>query len=249
MPGGNTATQNLRGNRLFGDKSVFCGENQTDLSRKVYFIRHHFFIYIFSEIYGVSCLLGNKIKFKNTYNKKNNIKWVITIIIWTFILSVVINMMSSGLMPSLSIGPSFLILIMLVFLGIVFDIIGVAVTTASEVSFHSMASKGINGAKEALSLIKHAEKVSNFCNDVVGDISGIISGSAAAIIVTQISTSSAENTLLSLFVTALVSSFTVGGKALGKGVAMRRANSIVYRVALVVYYKNRIFSFKRKEER
>lgn len=197
----------------------------------------------------MNCLLGSKIKFKNTYNKKNDIKWVITIIIWTFILSVVINTMSSGLMPSLNIGPAFLILVMLVLMGILFDIIGVAVTTASEVSFNSMATKGIKGAKEALTLIKHAEKVSNFCNDVVGDISGIISGSAAAIIITRISTSDAENTFFSLLVTALVASFTVGGKAFGKGLAMRRANSIVYRVALVVYYKNKFLRFNRKEER
>ena len=199
----------------------------------------------------MNCRLGSnsKIKFKNTYNKKNNVKWVVTIVIWTFILSVIINMMSSGLMPSLSIFPAFLVLVMLVFMGIIFDIIGVAVTTASEVSFHSMATKGIKGAKEALSLIKHAEKVANFCNDVVGDISGIISGSAAAVIITKISVSSAENTFLSLFVTALVASFTVGGKAMGKGIAMRRANSIVYRVALIIYYKNRILRFNRKEER
>ena len=38
---GNTATHNLKGNHLFGDKSALCGEIRADLSRKVYFVHYH----------------------------------------------------------------------------------------------------------------------------------------------------------------------------------------------------------------
>ena len=35
-------------------------------------------------------------------------------------------------------------------------------------------------------LIRNAGKVSSFCNDVIGDISGVISGTASALIVFNI---------------------------------------------------------------
>jgi Mg2+/Co2+ transporter CorB len=81
---------------------------------------------------------------------------------------------------------AFVVLAVFVFVGIVFDIIGVAVTSASPKPFHSMASHREAGAAEALTLLRNAEKVSSFCNDVVGDISGIISGTTAAIIAARL---------------------------------------------------------------
>ena len=190
--------------------------------------------------------LGNKIKFKNTSNKKNDLKWVITIIVWTFVISVAINYSSSSVLPNLDIFQAFLLLFVLVMTGVVFDIIGIAVATATEVPFHSMASKHVKGAKQAIGLVGSADKVSNFCNDVVGDIVGIISGGTAAIIVTEISSGGANSTVLSLVITAAVAALTVGGKAFGKGLAMRRANAIVYKVAVLIYYKDKVFGKKTK---
>ena len=190
--------------------------------------------------------LGNKIKFKNTSNKKNDVKWVITIIVWTFVISVAINYSSSSVLPNLDIFQAFLLLFVLVMTGVVFDIIGIAVATATEVPFHSMASKHVKGAKQAIGLVGSADKVSNFCNDVVGDIVGIISGGTAAIIVTEISSGGVNSTVLSLVITAAVAALTVGGKAFGKGLAMRRANAIVYKVAVLIYYKDKVFGKKTK---
>ncbi len=64
-----------------------------------------------------------------------------------------------------------------------FDIIGIAVTTAKEMPFHAMAANKVEEAKYAIKLVKNASQVSNFCNDVIGDISGIISGSLGATII------------------------------------------------------------------
>ena len=63
---------------------------------------------------------------------------------------------------------AFVVLACFILLGIVFDIIGVAVTAADERPFHSMAAHRTPGAREALGLIRKANKVSSFCNDVVG---------------------------------------------------------------------------------
>ena len=59
-----------------------------------------------------------------------------------------------------------------------------AVATANEKPFHSMASRKVPGALEAIRLLRNAERVSSICNDVVGDICGVVSGSASATIAT-----------------------------------------------------------------
>ena len=79
-----------------------------------------------------------------------------------------------------------LILALFIGLGILFDIIGVAVTAADPRPFHSMAAHKEKGAKEALKLLRNADRVSSVCNDVVGDICGIVSGATGAVIVARL---------------------------------------------------------------
>lgn len=171
-----------------------------------------------------------KVKFKPSSSKKADKSWVIKTIIITFTLSAVFNILSSGIMNLVSIWIAVGILLFIIFTGIVFDIIGMAVTTASEAPFHSMATKRVRYANRAIGLIKAKDKVSNFCNDVVGDICGIISGSASAAVVAYILkiSPSVNGFLLSLVITSLVAALTVGGKAMGKTFAIRRSNTIVY---------------------
>lgn len=126
---------------------------------------------------------------------------------------------------------AFLVLIFFIFLGVVFDIIGVSVTVADPVPFHSMASHRERGAAEALRLIRHSEKVASFCNDVVGDISGIVSGATSAAIVANLMRDlSTENIFLQLIVSGCVAGLTIGGKALGKTVAINNSTKIVFTV-------------------
>ena len=129
-----------------------------------------------------------------------------------------------------------LILLLFIALGILFDIIGVAVTAANPKPFTSMAAHRVKGAKEALYLIRNAEKVASCCNDVVGDICGIVSGSTAAVIVTHLQRDlSTTSVLISIGATALISGITIGGKALGKTVAINQCTSVVYRVARIMH--------------
>ena len=126
---------------------------------------------------------------------------------------------------------AFIILGAFILLGILFDILGVAATAASETPFHAMAARRVPGAKQAIWLTRNAEKVGSFCNDVVGDISGIISGSTAAVIISRLQEDlQIENVIMPLVITGLVAGLTVGGKALGKGVAIRHCNDIVFTV-------------------
>jgi len=78
-------------------------------------------------------------------------------------------------------------------------------------------------------------------DDVVGDICGIVSGTTTAVIVVRLQTAFAlpESVLLSVAVTALVSGLTIGGKALGKTVALNKSTSVVYWVGRFLHLFHR----------
>ena len=106
-------------------------------------------------------------------------------------------------------------------------------TAADPKPFHSMAAHKEKGGREAIRLLQNANQVSSVCNDVVGDICGIVSGSTAAVIVTQRDLST-TSVLISIGVTALISGITIGGKALGKSMAINDCTKVVYRVARIM---------------
>ena len=164
-------------------------------------------------------------------------KWVLVVSAWTFVLSVVISLASEMLLENIrSLLLSVLILIIVITIGVIFDTIGIAAAAANEVPFHAKAAKKIFGAKQAIYLVRNADQVSNFCNDVIGDISGILSGVIGAAIVFRFVAEQPDldRAFLSILVTGLVSSLTVGGKAVGKMVALENANSIMFMVSVVL---------------
>lgn len=183
---------------------------------------------------------------------KHNIKWVIKTILWTFAMAIFFSLITEKLMENLNIFFAFIILIVIIFIGIIFDIIGIAVTSADEKPFHSMASNQVLEAKYAIKLIKNAGKVSNFCNDVVGDICGIISGAAGASIIYEvIETFNIKNgTIISIIMTGVIASFTVGGKAIGKEIAINKSEKILFNVAkFIKFFENKLgIKFLRKSD-
>ena len=142
-------------------------------------------------------------------------RWVIFITIFAFLLSVFMSTFSDILLRKSNTAVAFIVLIAIIFIGILFDIIGVAVTVTDEKPFHSMAASKVKGAKSSLMLIRNASRVSNVCNDVIGDICGIISGSSAAFIVTQVDFSDVgfmSAAVFSVILSGIVASLTIGGK-------------------------------------
>ena len=152
-------------------------------------------------------------------------------------------------MDNSSMGVAFVILLMIVFLGIAFDIIGVAVTSADEKPFHSMAARKMPGAQEAIKLLRNAERVSSICNDVIGDICGVVSGSAAATITAQILTNFTFTwpRMIMLMMSALVAGLTVGGKAIGKTFAINSCTKIIYQVGKMIWRLRRLVPRGRKK--
>ena len=169
-----------------------------------------------------------------------DLKWIITIIIISFLLSVGLSFVSEITIKKATLLISILITLLFIFLGILFDIIGVAVTASDEAIFHSMSSRKVKGARVAVKFKKNADKVSSFCCDVVGDICGVISGASGITITLLLVNNYSFNSLLAaLVVTGVISSITIGGKALGKSLAINKSNIILYEFSkfVSIFYK------------
>ena len=162
---------------------------------------------------------------------KQNIKWILLITSLTFVISIIFSYLSETILKKSNIVIELLVLLTVILIGIIFDMIGVAVTTCAEHPFHAMASRKIKGAKTAIKLIKNKDKVSSFCNDVIGDICGIVSGTSGVIIAASIAK---DSIICSLLVTATISSLTIGGKALGKKVAVNKSENITKIVSKIL---------------
>lgn len=186
--------------------------------------------------------------------RNKTIRWVVTIFLVTIVISGTISFVSDEVMSNSGIVTAFLILLAIIFVGIVFDIIGMAVATADEKPFHSMAARKVPGAQAAIKLLRNAERVSSICNDVVGDICGVVSGSASATIAAQILNSMEFGfpQVVTLAMSALCAGLTVGGKAVGKTFAVNSATEIVHLVGRLIHWTQRfpdLFRKKKKNKR
>lgn len=178
--------------------------------------------------------------------EKSSGRWAAEVFFIAVALSAVLSFASDRALDGAGMIAAFAVLLLFVLLGIFFDIIGVAVTAADEKPFHSMAARKTPGAREALNLIRKADKVSSFCNDVVGDICGIIAGSTVAVIVARLRMDFGVPTMAaSLALTALASGMTIGGKALGKSFAIARSTEVLQMVGRFLH----LFSGRKNKKK
>ncbi|MBQ8525200.1 MAG: hypothetical protein IJ460_00545 [Clostridia bacterium] len=182
---------------------------------------------------------------------KPNNKWVRLVTAVAFVISILLSIVTNTVVNDLYLAAAFIVLLAVIASGIFFDVIGLAVATATEVPFHAKAAKRLIGARESIYLIRNADKVSSFCNDVIGDIAGVISGGLAASIVVKIQTSipGAAGIWLNLLLTASVSAVTIGGKAYFKTIAMNKSYSIVEKCGIVIYKISNLSRLKSNEKR
>ena len=147
---------------------------------------------------------------------KDSLRWFIIIFITTFVLSITFSYISTNALNSLEVLPAIVILIAVILVGIVFDIIGVAITVANEHEFHAKATKKAKGSKASLFLIRNSAKVANICADVIGDICGVLSGAISAIVASKMASQYGISFNLQFILSAMVASLTVGEKHLVK---------------------------------
>ena len=177
--------------------------------------------------------------------KRFEYKWIITVFLASFFITGTLSFVSNELMGGINITASVVVLIFFISVGVLFDMIGLAVATAEEKQFHSMAARRIQSAKYAVKLIKNAEKVSSFCNDVIGDIAGIMSGATGTVIAAVLFTGEKTNIFGTLLLTAGTAAVMVGAKAFGKSAAINHSNHIVNIVSKIICF---FAGFKKKKK-
>lgn len=186
--------------------------------------------------------IKKQLETKKEKKSKTNYIWVIQLAIIAFIISFSFSFLAEVSLKNTTLFISVIVVLIFIGIGVLFDMIGVAVTTADEAPFHSMSSRKIKTAKVAVILKKNASRVSSFCNDVIGDICGIISGSAGVVIANIISkTTNIPFLICTLFTTATIAALTIGGKAFEKTFAIEKSNMILYNFArtISVFYKEK----------
>ena len=161
--------------------------------------------------------------------RRRAVSWVIFVFFLSFVLSLLMSWSSSTALSAVGITLATLTVLILVTIGILFDILGVAVTSADKPPLVAMTTRRVPGARQALWMVQNADRMASVCNDVVGDICGIVSGATGAVIVARLQKGlNLESVLISVGVTALISGATIGGKALGKPFAMNQSKRVVH---------------------
>ncbi len=162
----------------------------------------------------------------------------------SFLLAVVVNWGSNLALHRVHAIIAFLVVLLLIVVNIVFDILGTSVTAAELPPFNAMASKKVPGARQALWLVRNADAVANFCNDVVGDVAGAVTGAAGATVALRLSLvmqgQSWTEQVLNLVIVGVISGLTVGGKAAGKTVAIEQATAVVMAAGRIIYWAEQI---------
>lgn len=178
-----------------------------------------------------------RLKKSDKKREKSNVIWVLEIMIIALVISFCFSFGSETILPNVNMMIGILLVFLFIGVGIIFDMVGVAVTASDEKPFHSMSAQKVRGANVAIKFKNNANKVSSFCCDVIGDICGIISGSAGVIVAKSISTTiNTDLFFTTLTITSIIAALTIGGKALGKSIAINKSNMILYEFAKVISY-------------
>lgn len=174
---------------------------------------------------------------KVLHNKNNYWQQGVRMALVAFIIAIIMSLTTETLNKQVNMFLAFLILSFIVLLGIVFDIIGTAVMASQESPFHSMSAKRVKGAKQSIRLVRQADMVASFCNDIVGDIANTVAGAAGASIVIRLLDIYPEGKfVLGILMIALIAAVTVGGKAVGKSIALKNWIMIIHTVGKILYW-------------
>lgn len=169
---------------------------------------------------------------KQKLNKSKNKKtwvWPLIVLILAISLSLSFSILSEFILSGAIMVIAIIVILVFITIAILTDMIGLAVASANIEHFNAMAARKVKGSKQALSLVRNADKVSSVLNDVIGDVCGILSGAAGASIVAKIALDNSGNfmaILIPSLIAAIIAGLTIFGKALFKKIAIKHANTI-----------------------
>ncbi|MEL1135194.1 hypothetical protein AAC978_08400 [Desulfitobacterium sp. THU1] len=170
--------------------------------------------------------------------KRKSWKHILFVFLLSFTLAVIASLGTEILMRKTNIIVALTLLLVIIIINIGFDVIGIAATAATEKPHHAKAANRVPGARQTVFLVRHADTVANFANDIVGDVTGALSGGMSASIVLDMLRTypglESQEIWIDTLMIALVASVTVTGKALGKTFAIQKADEIMARVGFVI---------------
>ena len=165
----------------------------------------------------------------NKKKKKRNL-WPLKALLITLVLSAAVNAASTLVLEDSHWWLATLLTVIILLVGVIFDMIGTAATACDIQPFLSMASRKVRGGKMAVKFSQKSDVVSSVCCDIVGDICGIVSGVCAATIAAY--TLNLNGSFWwTVLIYAVISTLTITLKAVGKGIAVKQANKIIFGVA------------------
>ena len=91
---------------------------------------------------------------KDKKKKKKQGSWPLRVFLLAVALSAVLSFFSSSALEGAGYAVAIIVLAVFIGLGIVFDMVGVAVTAADPKPFHSMAAHKEKGGREAIRLLQ-----------------------------------------------------------------------------------------------
>lgn len=175
---------------------------------------------------------------KQDKKKKKRNMWPLKAFFITLLLAAAVNTGSELALTDSQWWLATILTVVILLLGVVFDVIGTAATACDIGPFHSMASRKVRGGKMAVRLAQKRDIVSSVCCDIVGDICGIVSGVCGAALASEaivgITLSAVWTVVIKVVIYSVISTLTITFKAIGKNIAVKNANGIIMGVAKVL---------------
>lgn len=157
-------------------------------------------------------------------------KWPLIVLVISFSLSLFFGVLSEIAMTNANIFIAIVVVLVFLVIAIITDMIGVAIAACDTTPFRAMAAKKIRGAKEAIMLVKNADRVSSIVADILGDVCSILSGAAGTTIAVALissNSSSMVEVIISSLVSAVIAALLISGKALMKRYSLIHSEKII----------------------
>ena len=180
--------------------------------------------------------------------KQNRFRWAFKTFILSICLSIVFSVISQSLFPHLSVIMSIFIIVFFVALSTLFDMIGVAVTSAELQNLKEYEKH--KAFDTATKLVQNTEKISSFCGDVVGDICGILSGAGGVSLALSMNiTEPNVYFIVTCLISSLIAGLTIFCKAIFKSYAVSNAEKVVIKTATILDFSPKNLLKKRKSDK
>lgn len=202
-------------------------------------------MFAFHDFFLLNCYKDLKVKMMSEHSR--GLRRGLGNALLTFVLSLLFTYIAGSVLNRISfLLLAFLLLTLVILFGVIFDMIGFAAAAADIEPLNARASNKVWGARQAVKMVKNADQVAVLCSDVMGDIASTLAGALGAVIIFKLLASRPflKEEALTIIMTSLVAAMSVGGKAFGKGLALREATEIIFRLGQLLAWVEKLVNYE-----